>query len=112
MNAFKPFTDLNYQPSSLDKDEMERPEKVIDFFFSDFALHDVRRNIWELYKSWTFQEVEAEVVHEMEGMLIFYEQLKNLVDATYALNEKLLKKQFHIIKESPFSNSYERDLDQ
>ena len=79
---------LNYQPSSLTNYELENPENVIECFFGNYSIHEIRENLWELYKSWTYHTAEYTDTGEIRSMLIFYTQIIGFLNASFIIAEK------------------------
>ncbi len=77
---------LNYQPHSLTKYEINDPLSVLTDFFIKYELHDVRENLWEIYTGWS-NSFFAESKKNLE-ILTLYQDIINLINATYLYNEK------------------------
>ncbi|SMC95074.1 hypothetical protein [Pedobacter nyackensis] len=79
---------LNYQPSSLTNYELENPENVIECFFENYSIHEIRENLWELYKSWTYHDSEYTDTGEIRAMILFYTQIIGFLNASFITTEK------------------------
>lgn len=79
---------LDYQPSSLSDYELEHPLEIVNDFFDNHALHDIREKVWQLYKGWVVYSSDFTEAKETIDMLFFYSQLINFVNASYVYTKK------------------------
>lgn len=82
---------LNYQPTKLQKHELENPFDVMDYFFHDFPIHEIRDNLWELYKGWVYNSSQYANEQITKDMLCFYTQFSEFLDACYVFTSKKAK---------------------
>lgn len=87
----KTLKQLEFQPTTLSKKQIENPENVMAYFFDNFPIHDCRSKTWALYKGWTSYAVEHADSLESVDMLLFYEQLIEFMNASflYIAQEKI-----------------------
>jgi hypothetical protein len=82
-NNLESIVSLNYQPSQLTERELDYPAEVIASFFAENELHQIRANIWELYKGWVSSCIHFAEGKQYADMLFFYSQLIDFLDASY-----------------------------
>lgn len=85
---------LNFKPVRLLPSEVENPHESFDRFFEDFELHEIREDIYQLYRSWVNDNEEAANGKYHCHMIMVYESLIDLVDSAYILTNGI-KKQNH-----------------
>ncbi|TDO23364.1 hypothetical protein [Pedobacter duraquae] len=79
---------LNFQPATLTITEMENPEQVLATFFENCPIHEVRENLWEMYKGWIYNSAEYTDPDQTRAMMSFYTELVNFVNAAFLSAEK------------------------
>jgi len=79
---------LNYQPAGLTNAELENPYLVLSDFFQNHPLHDIRENIWRLYKGWVNYSSDFVDGNANMEMLFFYTQLLDFLNASYVYTKK------------------------
>ncbi|TCC99659.1 hypothetical protein [Pedobacter hiemivivus] len=79
---------LDYQPSNLSDYELEKPLNVMNDFFDNNNLHEIRKKAWQLYKGWVNNSVGFTEGDENADMLYFYTQLVQFINVAFIYTEK------------------------
>ncbi len=86
-NTLESLISINYQPSQLTSKELSNPTEVLSNFFEINELHQIRTNLFELYKGWVNHASDTVEGKKYAEMLFFYQQMINFIDASYLINQ-------------------------
>lgn len=85
------YEQLSYQPCSLSEHDIEYPEEYLHNFFYDYPLHKARSHLWEIFKGWTYNEAVVGFADDIEGMMLFHEHLKKMIEIAFVIFIKYQK---------------------
>lgn len=90
---------LDFQPHTIAKCDLNNPDLAISSFFLEYPVHNVRQNLWKLFRAWCFTCGEYADEKEISSMLQFYENLELLMELTYIKNSRRTRKRLkHKVK--------------
>ena len=81
------LTTLNHQPAKLIYG-IDNPEEAMAQIFEQFELHEARAALFEFYKSWVNDNIEAADGENHAEMLRFYSCLLDLINGAFLHIEK------------------------
>jgi hypothetical protein len=87
MNYFEQNRDFYDQPAHLTEEQRKEPLKVIESFFSDYDLSEVRESLGALLEvALTSENLEFSEPGQRADVLYFCKQLEELIEAAFILN--------------------------
>ncbi len=91
MHHFRQHIDFYNQPIRLTEEQQQKPTLVIREFFKNLHLVEVRQKLWD----WLETAIAAEYglfeeATDRSGLIQFYSQLEELVEAAYLIDCKIL----------------------
>jgi len=88
------YKELNYRPSRMESNNIDKPYEALEEFFRSFTLEDCRNHLWELYTRCVMSYKSEETIHDdAAGILFFFSQAEMLVEAAWLLNNARQRKQ-------------------
>jgi len=85
--------DFYNQPIRLTEEQMKEPMTVIQEFFRNFHLIDVRQKLWNWFETAiTTEDGLFDEAMERSGLVHFYNQLEELAEAAYLIDQQARKK--------------------
>ncbi len=85
---------LENQPLRLTEEEKQDPYIVLDDFFSNFHLQDVREMLWDWFVAAMSAESSAYNTGYARSNLVFvYEKLELFIEAVQVINKRRKKRQ-------------------
>ena len=93
MQHFHLHMDFYNQPIRLTEEQMKEPMTVIQEFFRNFHLIDVRQNLWNWFETaLTTEDGLFDGGLERSRLIHFYTQLEELAEAAYLIDQRERKK--------------------
>ncbi|MEH3115202.1 hypothetical protein [Pedobacter terrae] len=80
---------LNYQPVDISDGDIDNAVSSITYFFVNHPIHESRAKFWELYAGWIHLAAESPEGEELTDMLLFYNQLVELLNLCYVFTKKI-----------------------
>lgn len=82
---------LNYQPHAFTDDDLKNLNDFLLRFFTEYPIHVVRQQLWELFRAWLFRCGEYADEEIITSKLEFYEQLEEFLEIAFIkTNEELI----------------------
>ena len=94
MRTVNTHPQLDNQPLRLTEEERQDPYIVLDDFFSNFHLQDVREMLWDWFVAAMSAESSAYNTGYARSNLVFvYEKLELFIEAVQIINKRRKKRQ-------------------
>jgi hypothetical protein len=87
MELFQMHADFYNKPIRLSKEQRDRPFDVINHFFQDHRLSEIRQVLWDwLEVSMTTSNTAFDEPSERDRIFWFYKALEEFVEAAYVIH--------------------------
>ena len=94
MRTVNTHPQLDNQPLRLTEEERQDPYIVLDDFFSNFHLQDMREMLWDWFVAAMSSESSAYNTGYARSNLVFvYEKLELFIEAVQVINKRRKKRQ-------------------
>ena len=88
---------MDYQPVEMAENEFNNPLRELTDFFNGCPLHQVRTNLWELYKGWSHYMADYVGADDSREMLAFFMKITQFVNLSYVhVEQEKLKEKYNI----------------
>jgi len=93
MQHFRQHIAFYNQPIRLTEEQQQEPIIVIREFFQNFHLVEIRQKLWNWFETAITTEYGLfEEATDRSGLMQFYSQLEELVEAAYLIDQQQRKK--------------------
>ena len=85
---------LDNQPLRLTEEERRDPYIVLEDFFSNFHLQDIREMLWDwLVAAMSSESTQYSTGYARSNLVFVYEKLELLIEAAHGIHKRRRKKQ-------------------
>jgi hypothetical protein len=89
MSLYQQHQQFYNQPIRLTQSQIKSPREVIEDFFSDLRLHDIREDLAKLLECAMITDCEHfEMPKQRASIITFLEHLEEMIEAAYLLTKK------------------------
>lgn len=94
MRTVNTHPQLDNQPLRLTEEERQDPYIVLEDFFSNFHLQDMREVLWDwLVAAMSSESCQYNTGFARSNLVFVYEKIELLVEAAYGIHKRRKKKQ-------------------
>ena len=90
MSQFDNFPEFYDQPIRLTEEQKTKPLGVVQVFFQNCHLHEIRKSLWKMMEySLSIRHSVYDEAAERSQLLWFYRELETMIEATFILCQKI-----------------------